>query len=294
MIAGEGAALPLVVAHRGYSAVAPENTVAAIDAAAGIADWVEFDVRETIDGELILMHDSRLRRTTNGGGLVASSSFEYVRSLDAGLWFGGAFAGEQVPTLAEAIEASFSGSLVPLIERKTGSPSLYVGALRALGVTEDVVLQSFDWTFLANVHFLAPEIMLGALGSGQLNAVELSDLEASGVSIIAWKGRDISPLLVNQVHARDLDLFAWTIDQPDDILSFVDLGLDGIISNDPGLVRALVPEPSTAALISLGLLGLLAARPRRRLGPGPPPPWAAKVAQSPPCDTSSSAKPHIR
>ncbi|UCC62288.1 MAG: hypothetical protein JSV36_16135 [Anaerolineae bacterium] len=262
-IAGEGAALPIVVAHRGYSAVAPENTVAAIDAAVGFADWVEFDVRETLDGELILMHDSRLRRTTNGGGLVANSSLAHIRSLDAGLWFGDAFAGEQVPTLAEAIQASFSGGLVPLIERKTGSPSLYVDALHELGVAEDVVLQSFDWAFLANVHLLAPEIALGALGSGQLNGVELSDLKASGVSIIAWKGTGTSPSLVNQVHVQELDLFVWTIDQPGGILNFLELGVDGIISNDPGLVRALIPEPSTATLVASGLVGLLVAGRRR-------------------------------
>jgi len=109
---------------------------------------------------------------------------------------------------------------------------------------------------------LAPEITLGALGKGALGAMQLSNLEAIGVSFIAWKGADTSALLVEQIHARDLGLFVWTIDNPGDILSMLDLGVDGIISNVPGLVGALVPEPRTGLLVGLGLLALLLVRPR--------------------------------
>ncbi|MEE8306055.1 MAG: glycerophosphodiester phosphodiesterase family protein, partial [Gammaproteobacteria bacterium] len=95
----------LVVAHRGYSVAAPENTIASCNAARGFADMVEFDVRDTADGYLILMHDATVDRTTDGIGSVPSMTFNELRALDAGSWFSPEYAGEMVPLMSEAILA---------------------------------------------------------------------------------------------------------------------------------------------------------------------------------------------
>ena len=96
---------PVAVAHRGDSKHAPENTVSAISAANGKAQLVEFDVRECATGQLIVIHDETVDRTTNAKGEVAEMSFEQLRALDAGSWFSANFKGEQIPTLSEAIAA---------------------------------------------------------------------------------------------------------------------------------------------------------------------------------------------
>ena len=93
----------LVEAHRGYSAIAPENTLASIRAGAGIADLTEWDVRVTADGALVVMQDSTVDRTTNGTGAVSALTLAQFQSLDAGSWFSPAYAGEPPPTMAEAI-----------------------------------------------------------------------------------------------------------------------------------------------------------------------------------------------
>ena len=86
----------------GYSSAAPENTLSALELCAGFVVGSEFDVQQTSDGELVLMHDATVDRTTNGSGSVASMTFDEIRALDAGSWFSDQYAGEQVPTLLEA------------------------------------------------------------------------------------------------------------------------------------------------------------------------------------------------
>ena len=90
-----------------------------------VADLTEMDVRVSADGELVLMHDSTVDRTTNGTGSVASMTLAQLQTLDAGSWFSPAFADEPVPTMAEAIAASQAANIQPLIERKTGTASVY-------------------------------------------------------------------------------------------------------------------------------------------------------------------------
>jgi glycerophosphoryl diester phosphodiesterase len=97
--------LPRIIAHRGASAVAPENTLAAFRAAAASgATWVEFDASLTKDGRPVVFHDDQLDRTTDGAGLLAETPFEVLTHLDAGSWFAPEFAGEMVPTLEEVLE----------------------------------------------------------------------------------------------------------------------------------------------------------------------------------------------
>lgn len=236
------AAQVLSIAHRGNSMFAPENTVAAIVAAHGKADLIETDVRVTSDGHLVLMHDGTVNRTTDGSGSVAAMTLAQLRALDAGSWFAPEFAGERVPTFAEMV-TNILPHAIPLIEHKTGSAAAYVSALQQLGATTNVVLQSFDWNFLAAVHALDPTIPLCALGSGTFTMTSLTSITNTGARIVAWEKSSVNPTVLNMVRGSGLKLFVWTVNGLD-IQNYLNLGVDGIISDDPARVKQLQQPPT--------------------------------------------------
>jgi glycerophosphoryl diester phosphodiesterase len=170
---------PLVICHRGYGAVAPENTLVSFELGldAG-ADLIELDYRHSQDGVPVVIHDSTFDRTTNSLEVwgrrrvrVASKTAEKIRALDAGSWFGARFAGVGVPLLTEALDFILAGGGVPLVEHKSGDAAASAKLLREGGWINRVVLMSFDWSFLREFHEIEPGQVLGALGP----AVSLAD-----------------------------------------------------------------------------------------------------------------------
>ncbi len=217
---------------------APENTVAAFRAAEGKADMVETDARVSSDGILVIMHDAMVDRTTGTTNKfsVSSLTLAQLKSFDAGSWFSSAFAGERIPTLEEMVTNTLPFA-TPLIEHKAGTPAQYVAELRRLNAITNVVVQSFDWTFLAGVHSLEPSIRLCALGSGALTTSSLTTITNAGCGTVAWAYGNIGATEVALVHSWGLKLFVWTVDNPAQMQSFIDMGVDGIISNDPASVN---------------------------------------------------------
>ena len=138
----------------------------------------------------------------------------------------------------------------PLIEQKAGGAAAYVAELRRLNVVTNVVLQSFDWAFLTAVHALEPNLRLCALGSGTLSSTSLTNIINAGARTVAWEQSTITSNEVALVHGAGLSLFVWTVDGPV-IQHFIDLGVDGIISNDPETVKGL-QQPGTNDLAGLG------------------------------------------
>jgi glycerophosphoryl diester phosphodiesterase len=232
----------LAIGHRGNSLFAPENTVAAFKSALGKADLVEFDGQLSQDGVLMIMHDTSVTRTTDGTGNLTSLTTAQLKTLDAGSWFSAAFAGERVPTLEEAL-TNIIPAAIPLIERKGGAPADYVAVLRRLNALTNVVVQAFDWVFLAGVRDLEPRIPLCALGSGTFSLSSLISITNAGARIVAWEKTGVTASMVELVHGQGLQVFVWTVDGPE-IKNFIDLGVDGIISNDPGMVRQLQQSPT--------------------------------------------------
>lgn len=177
---------PLSIAHRGNSMFAPENTLASFRSALGIADMVEFDVHVTRDGQLVIMHDDTVDRTTDGTGTVNRLTFSQLRAFDAGFWFSTNFVGERVPTMAEAI-LTILPRATPLIECKTGTPEAFVSEFRWLGVRTNVILYSFTWSFLAQVHSLDSGIRLAAIGRGTMTLATLAEITNTGARIVMWE-----------------------------------------------------------------------------------------------------------
>ena len=247
---------PLVIGHRGFSAFAPENTLPSFNLAleAG-ADLVELDYRQSADGQLLVIHDPELDRTTNarlrwGGEHIKfedKTAWE-IRNLDAGSWFDPRFAGTRVPLLSEALDLIQTRG-VTLLERKSGDVESIVSLLESKRLIGRVVVQSFDWNFLRALHDRAPEQTLAALGPlgglpgakrapgvfGQLTGRWLKALRATGAGVVVWN-KQVSKTAVRQAHHQGLKVWVYTINRPELANRLLDIGVDGIITNNPALI----------------------------------------------------------
>ncbi len=150
---------PLVVAHRGASSLAPENTMAAVRKALELnVDIIEIDVHRSYDGELVVIHDDTVNRTTSGKGRVKDFTLDELKKLDAGRWFKLSFWGERIPTLREVLEET-KDKTVLLIELKGERTEVRtVELVRELGMEDQVIIQSFDFQQVQKVKQKAPEI----------------------------------------------------------------------------------------------------------------------------------------
>lgn len=225
----------LRIAHRGASAYAPENTLAAIAKAAELgADMVELDVLVSADGVPVIVHDADLARTTNGTGLVQDHSLAALKKLDAGH-------GEQILTLEEAILACLEHDLGIYLELKTGRiTSEAVELIRRHGTQHQTIITSFRPDWLADVKALAPEIATAVLfGSVHIDPVALA--KAAGAQYIhpAWENQSPEPhqLLtdawIERVRAAGLGIISWHEERPAQIAALRRLGVDGICSDTP-------------------------------------------------------------
>jgi len=247
---------PLVIAHRGYSALAPENTLPAFRYAltAGV-DLVELDYHHTRDGLPVVIHDGTLDRTTDAGtrwGVekipVTSKTAAELQTLDAGLWFSTHFAGTPLPLLAEALDL-IQPQGVTLLERKGGDAATCAQLLRGRQLINRVVVQSFDWDYLRELHHLAPDQVLGALGppaqhaDGRkvapaerfLSAAWLDAARDTGARLMVWNDQ-VTREAVALTHQRGQKVWIYTIDDGEAAGRLFDLGVDGIISNNPPVI----------------------------------------------------------
>lgn len=240
---------PMVVAHRGASASHPENTLAAFRAAAALgAPMQEFDVQVTADGRLVCLHDPSLDRTTDAarqlgpGALAAGLPAARIAELDAGSWKGPAHAGERVPTLAVALGAMLP-DCVPMIEHKAGAAEVFVAELRRLGAADLVLLQSFDWEFVAAAGRLCPEMALGLLGptaqAPQIDGAVLAAARACGAGLVHWHAQELRAKDVQTLHAAGLLVCTYTSDDELSWWGGAALGVDAMCTNDPARMLAM-------------------------------------------------------
>lgn len=231
----------LSISHRGGAIYAPENTLAAFTNSLPVTDLMETDVQITSDGKFVIMHDLTVDRTTDGTGAIASQTLAQLKLLDAGSWYSPQYAGQRIPTLEEMITNTLP-TAIPFIEAKAGAAAAYVAEFQRLNVVTNIIFQSFDWNFLAQVHGLEPNLRLAALGSGTMTAANLINITNAGARIVSWAGANVTSNEVALAHGMGLTLFVWTINNASQITNFINLGVDGIVSDDPWAVRG-VPPP---------------------------------------------------
>ncbi len=234
------------VAHRGATGYAPENTVAGFDLAVDMkADYIEIDVQRSKDGELVLIHDTTVDRTTDGNGKVGDLTFEQLRSLDAGSWKGEQFAGELIPTFDEILER-YRGKVGILIELK--APELYPGieeevaaALKTRNLdkpqNEKIIIQSFNFESMKKMNDLLPRVPIGVLTSNSADATPEALQEFS--TYADWFNPSygiVTKDLVNQVHEIGMKIGSWTVRSQEAADFLFDMGVDAIITDYPDYV----------------------------------------------------------
>ena len=233
-----------VIAHRGASGVAPENTLAAFRRAVELgAGFIETDLQLSRDARLVALHDDTLDRTTDGRGPVSARTLEELRRLDAGKWFRGSsdheranFAGEHIPTIEEILAFGREHEIGLHLEIKTEGPSgaehAIVGALHASGEVARSVVISFDVSTLRRVRQLDPLVMTGFLYTDRLEHAVAIAVGAGARQLLPRADR-VTQELVRNAHAHDLKIVAWTANTPEDMHKLISAGVDGIITDYP-------------------------------------------------------------
>ncbi len=241
---------PVIFAHRGASAHAPENTLTAFELALRQgADAIELDAKLCADGHVVVMHDASVDRTTDGSGLVDEMPLEVLRELDAGCRFDSAFCGERVPTLEEVF-AAFGNKTFINVELtnyrslRDDLPERVAELVRRHKLERSVLFSSFNPLALRHIHRLIPEVPIGLLAlPGAAGAWARSPLgnciphQALHPAI-----QDARPPLIQTQHRRGRRVHVYTVNSPQEIATLFRWEVDGIFTDDPLLARQIREE----------------------------------------------------
>ena len=231
----------LRIGHRGASAECPENTLVSFRRALEQgAQMIECDLQLTADGEVVIFHDWTLERTTDGAGEVRTRELSYLRTLDAGSWKAGRFAGEPVPTLSETLETVLPSARLNL-ELKCRGPAeeadrLAQSAVAAVGsrdAFDRVIFSSFDAATLRAVRRASPAARIGVLWifAPFDDAFELAG--ELGAAALHPRAEATTAAVVGEAHRRGLSVNVWTVNDPAAMLELAGIGVDGLISDHP-------------------------------------------------------------
>jgi glycerophosphoryl diester phosphodiesterase len=240
------------VAHRGHSTAAPENTLAALQAAvAAGAEACEFDVLGCSDGTVVLMHDATVDRTTDGTGRVSDLTLDQLKQLDAGSWKHARFAGETIPTLEEALRLLKPTGCRPVIELKTeGICRQVVETVRRQNMVERAVIIAFSQNAVRQVREWEPRLACGWL-CGDV-PVQGEAEKADWLAARAWDCHTklldlnyqlISPELVSELNRRGLTVWAWTVNEPPIMRALAEWGVRAITTDRPDQLAIVLQTP---------------------------------------------------
>jgi glycerophosphoryl diester phosphodiesterase len=234
---------PVIFAHRGASAHAPENTIAAFELAlTRQADAVELDVKLSADGQVVVMHDTTVDRTTNGKGRVRDLSLSQLKALDAGSHFSDQFKGERVPTLEEVFESLGNRTLinVELTNYTTSGDSLVETVcmlIKKHRMQQHILFSSFLASNLSKARSYLPEVPRGLLAlNGLLGVWARSFGFAFGkYDALHPNLKDMTQQEAMRVHRLKRRVHVWTVNDREDMRRLYDWGVDGIFTDDPAL-----------------------------------------------------------
>jgi glycerophosphoryl diester phosphodiesterase len=229
-----------IIAHRGASGSAPENTLAAFQRAIDEkADWIELDVQESADGVVVVAHDSDFMKVARDGTKVWEATSEALSRIDIGSWFGAEFSDQRVPTLREALELAkdklgvvielkyyghdhdLESRVVDVVEETGMAPQIQIMSLKAAGLRKSAALRP-SWPH------------------GLLNTASVGDLTKLEVDFLALNGAAATWAMIRAAHKKKMKIYVWTINDPVQMLVMLGRGVDGIITDEPALTKQLV------------------------------------------------------
>ena len=239
---------PIIIAHRGASRQAPENTMAAFKRALELgAGGIELDVHLSSDGHLVVTHDEKVDRTSNGKGLVRDKTFAELRSLDFGSWFSEEFKGEKIPELSEVLQLISNWDGLLNIEIKNG-PIFYPGIEKAVSdeikkfkLTHRTIISSFNHYSLVEIRRLNPEMKTAPLYNAGLFE-PWAYAQKMGACAIHPLFYNIVPEVMKGCKLNNIMVNPFTVDQPEHIKAMASAGVDGIITNVPDIALTIINE----------------------------------------------------
>jgi glycerophosphoryl diester phosphodiesterase len=232
----------LVVAHRGAAGAAPENTLAAVrQALADGADWVEIDVQETRDGEVIVVHDSDFMKLAGNPLKVWEGDLATIRNIDVGSWFDDRFAGERVPTLAQVLD-TVRGKAQLVIELKYYGhdeqlEQRVVDIVEARDMVDQVAIMSLKLPGIQKLKALRPD-----WSAGLLAATSVGDLTQLDVDFLAVNQNMATNAFVKRAHGNGKDVFVWTVNDGLTMSRYMSMGVDGVITDEPALAGRVIAQ----------------------------------------------------
>lgn len=239
-----------VIAHRGYSSLFPENTLASFAGAIDIGvDYIELDVQLTKDGQAVVFHDDDLKRITGAEGAVSDYTFEELSALDAGSWFSHSFAGTRIPTLKEALEMISTSDCKVYLELKdigevAGFEETVLEVVSQCNMKDRCVFASFQYRYLAHFKELDADLQtLYNTTSGKTTLPEEFPADYYGLYT-----ESVMPDIIHAIHAAGKKAFVWTVNTPTGMQNVQDMGADGIVTNYPGMAKVL-RQPEYSYLI---------------------------------------------
>ncbi|MEE9263516.1 MAG: glycerophosphodiester phosphodiesterase [Vicinamibacteria bacterium] len=232
----------VVIAHRGAAGAAPENTLASVERAIiDGADLVEIDVQETADGEVVVIHDSDLMRIGGMDLAIWDATYEQLQGIDVGSWFAPEFADERVPSLEQVLELCKGRAHVDIELKYYGHDERLdervVEIVERTGMESEIVVMSLKYDAIQKVRKLRPDWTIGLLTAKAVG--NLTRLEADFLAVHAGLA---TPRFIKSAHAREKDVFVWTVNDPVQMATMVGRGVDGIITDEPALARAVLEQ----------------------------------------------------
>ena len=231
-----------IIAHRGAAGRAPENTIASVQAALDDrADWVEIDVQETVDGEIVVVHDSDFMKLAGDATKIWEATLEQLADIDIGSWFGPEFAAERVPTLRDVLQMA-KGRAGVVIELKYYGhdeklEQRVADIVEETGMTDSVAIMSLKYAAVQKMKSIRPDWTVGLL-----SATAIGDLSRMDADFLAVSANMASAGFVRRAHKAGKKVFAWTVNDPVTMSQVISKGVDGVITDEPAMARRVLAE----------------------------------------------------
>ena len=246
----------MVIAHRGAAGKAPENTMASIhQAIEDGTDWIEIDVQESLDGKIVVIHDSDFMKLAGVDLKVWDATYEKMQKIDIGSWFAPEFSAERAPTLVQVLEAACGKARV-LIELKYYGhdqqlEQRVIDIVEQTDMIDDVAFMSLKYDGIKKLHALRPDWQTGLLLSASVGNLSSLDMDFLAINMAA-----ANTGFIRRIHKAGKQLYVWTVNDQVSMSRVMSMGVDGIITDEPGMAKAVIAQRADLGTVERLLINI--------------------------------------